>query len=71
MAALPHAFRGNEGTIAQRRWLRWAIWRSIGFEFGTEPDAAGGAENGTRVYVASYIGIGVTEKPTTRTRVSP
>ena len=33
-------------TIAQNGWLRGAIWRSTGFESGTELDAAAGPKNG-------------------------
>jgi hypothetical protein len=37
-----YASRRNESPIAQSRWPRWAIWRSSGFEIGTELDAPAG-----------------------------
>jgi hypothetical protein len=53
------AFRPSESAIAQSRWLRWAIWRSSGFESGTELDAAAGPKNGARVYVLSILRLGL------------
>ena len=38
----PPAIRPGGGPIAQSGWRRWAIWRSTGFEFGTELDAPAG-----------------------------
>ncbi len=58
----------GESAIAQSRWLRWASWRSSGYEFGTELDAPAGAKNSANVYVASILSEGVQQ---TVRRLSP
>jgi hypothetical protein len=57
-----YASRRNESPIAQSRWARWAIWRSSGFEFGTEFNASAGAENGRQCLCYVYVRTGVRVK---------
>jgi hypothetical protein len=41
--------------IAQSRWPRWAIWRSSGYDFGTELDAPAGPKRLPKVYIVSIL----------------
>jgi hypothetical protein len=51
-------FAPNESLIAQSRWPRWVIWRSSGYEFGTELDVPAGPKNGCQCLCRVYIRIG-------------
>src|SRR5208337_49588 len=53
-APTAHLSRGG-GLIAQSRWPRGAIWRSSGYDFGTELDAPAGPKRVPKVYVVSIL----------------
>jgi hypothetical protein len=48
-------FARNESLIAQNHWPRWVMWRSSGYENGTELDGPAGLKSGANVYVASIL----------------
>ena len=64
VAPLRHAFLRNGDTIAQSRWLRWVIWRSLGFAFGTELGAPAGPKRALASMLCLYSDWGRRETTT-------